>query len=338
MDIAETYIIAEVGPNHNGDLDTARKMIRLLAKTGVNAVKFQLAVPENVYSKDAFKASYQKANDGPGSPIEMSRRVQLLPDDHRYLYADCKEEGVDYLCSAFDLESLQFLDNNFSLPYFKIASGEILSVDQLRYISTKTVPVLISTGMATFDDIQKSLAILDPKNNREITIMHCVSNYPTSLANINLRVMDNLARTFGRPVGYSDHSLGTACCLAAVARGARVVEKHVTIDRNSQGPDHKASATIDEIAELVDGIRSIERALGSDIKSVSNAELEISRMARKSIVSKHRISANSVISSDDLCFKRPGIGISPLDINNVIGKTAVEEIPADKVIHIDWLK
>jgi len=332
------YIIAEIGPNHNGDLAIARDMVAQLAGTGVDAVKFQLAVPENVYSQDAFKADYQTEFDGAGSPLEMSRRIQLPQSAHKVLYEDCRAVGVDYLCTAFDLESLRFLDESFEMPYFKIASGEILSLDMLQYIALSDRAVLLSTGMATFEEIGKCLSIIDPERKKDVTIMHCVSNYPAPVADINLRVMDSLEEKFDRPVGYSDHTLGPECCLAAVSRGARVIEKHVTLDRSQSGPDHKASATIGDISALVCSVRTIESALGNSEKTFSEAELNIRRMARKSIVAAVTIEAGTIISADHLCFKRPGIGISPLRAKSVIGRIAAQTIEANRVILSKWLK
>lgn len=332
------YIIAEIGPNHNGDLAIARDMVKQLAGTGVDAVKFQLAVPENVYSQDAFKADYQTEFDGAGSPLEMSRRIQLPQSAHEVLYEDCRSAGLDYLCTAFDLESLKFLDRNFDLKYFKVASGEIISLDTLRYIGERERPVLLSTGMASLDEISECLALLDATGPKAVTILHCVSNYPAPAASINLLTMDLLAETFSRPVGYSDHSLGPEACLAAVARGAQVIEKHVTSDQTMAGPDHKASATIEEMATLVKSVRAVEAILGQKEKIFSNAENGIRNMARKSIVAERRIEAGAIIAAEDLCFKRPGTGLSPMTLERIIGRKARWKIEADRVIMADWLE
>jgi N,N'-diacetyllegionaminate synthase len=332
------YLIAEIGPNHNGSLDTALKMIEALAESGTDAIKFQLAVPENVYSEDAFKADYQKKNDGAGSPIEMSRRIQLSFDDHIVLHDRCENLGVDYLCTAFDTESLKFLDERFNMPYFKIPSGEILSVDILEYAASRNLPILLSTGMATFDEIDFALGVLEKHGPQDITILHCISNYPAPFESINLNVMENLRQTFNRAIGYSDHSLGIECCLGAVAMGATVIEKHVTTDKNLAGPDHKASATIDEYSEMVTSIRNLETALGTGDKIFSHAELAIRDVARKSIVAKRDIAVGEKLRLEDICFKRPGSGISPNELGKVIDKTTICPIKANRLIQFDNLK
>jgi len=327
-----TYVIAEVGPNHNGSVEMALELIRRLAELDIDAVKFQLAEPEKVYSADAYKADYQKARDGDDSVIEMSRRLQLTRQDHELLYAACREGGLDYLCTAFDIGSLEFLDSQFDLRYFKNASGEIHSIDMLTYISSQNRPVLLSTGMATFEEISKSLEILDPDNTKDVTIMHCVSVYPAPLEMINLAVIPELARRFSRTVGYSDHATGNECCLGAVALGATVIEKHVTLDKNLPGPDHKASATVEEMAELVAEIRKLEIALGQPEKQFSETETAIRRMARKSIVAARNIPAGTIITREDLCYKRPGSGFGPLETDNLIGRSTRLEISHDHVI------
>ena len=331
------YIIAEIGPNHNGDLALARDMVRRLGSTGVDAVKFQLSVPENVYSADAYKADYQKINDGDGSPLDMSRRIQLPPKDHLTLAEDCRAAGLDYMCTAFDIDSLRFLDNNIQMPYFKIASGEIFSADMIEFMAQRDRPILLSTGMATFDDIDATLALLEAHIPKDITILHCVSDYPAPIDGMNLRIIKTLYGRFGRQIGFSDHSLGNECCLAAVAMGAAVLEKHVTVDKAMAGPDHKASATIEEMAELVQSVRLIERALGSSEKAFTEAELAIRRMARKSIVTATSLPEGHLIAAADICFKRPGTGISPMDTHLVVGKRTTRAITADRVINPVWL-
>jgi len=332
------YIIAEIGPNHNGDLELARDMIRQIAKTGVNAIKFQLSVPDNVYSADSYKADYQIENDGEGSPLDMARRIQLPATDHLVLYEDCRAAGVDYLCTAFDIDSLRFLDENFDLAYFKIASGEIFSLDTLEFMAERHRPILLSTGMGRMEDIAVTLDILQAKHAQDISILHCVSNYPAPVSDINLRFMTTLAQEFGLPVGFSDHSLGNECCLAAAAMGATVLEKHVTLDCSMPGPDHKASATVGEMAELVRSVHVIEKALGVNRKVFSETELEVRQMARKSIVAARNIAAGERISKADICYKRPGTGFSPLQTPDVIGRTANRPIIANRVILAEWLR
>jgi len=332
-----TYVIAEVGPNHNGSLETALEMIGRLAETGCDAVKFQLAVPENVYSKDSFKAGYQVERDGASSALEMSRRIQLSFEDHLKLYDACRAAGVQYLCTAFDMESLKFLSENFDLTYFKVPSGEILTIDMLDYMADQKRPILLSTGMATFDEIDFALNRLDQGKQADITVLHCVSVYPAPAEQINLNVMHALQQRFGRPVGYSDHSIGPECCLGAVALGATVVEKHVTLDRDMPGPDHAASATIEEFGSLVQSVRRLNSAMGHSDKTVSPEEQETSRAARKSIVSARYIAPGEIISVDDIVYKRPGTGLPPSQTDQVIGRQARRVIASDHVISSDDL-
>jgi N,N'-diacetyllegionaminate synthase len=328
------FVIAEIGPNHDGDLDRALEMVSQLSTSGADAIKFQLAVPDNVYSADAFKADYQRVNDGEGSPIEMSRRIQLPREAHIELEKACRDVGIEYLCTAFDIDSLRFLDTQFSMPYFKIPSGEILTIDMLKYIGAQKKPVLLSTGMASFDEITEALDALDPQAVRDdITILHCVSNYPAPSEDINLAIIQTLRDHFHRPVGFSDHSLGAVCCLGAVAMGATVIEKHVTLDKSLPGPDHKASATINEFKQLVSDVRTLEAAIGvTGEKRFSAAETRIRQMARKSIVAARAIPAGKVICMEDLTFKRPGTGISPMRTKALVGASAKVDIAFDTII------
>jgi len=326
------YIIAEVGPNHNGNLDTALKFIDELAAIGVDAVKFQIGNPLNSYSLDAFKANYQEGRDKTKSPIEMSKRYQLPFSDHIKLYNRCKEVGVDYSCSAFEMESLTFLWENIPMPFFKIPSGEIFTLDMVDFIAQKDLPIILSTGMSTFEEIQQGLNLFEAHGAKDITILHCVSSYPASPEDINLNVMLELRKRFGRNVGYSDHMLGNEASIAAVALGAKVVEKHVTFDKNDEGPDHQASATIAEFAELVKAIRKVETLMGMSEKVFTEKELGIKSVARKSIVSKTDLPEGHVITADDICYKRPGFGFLPTQRDEVIGKKVKVSIEANRVI------
>ncbi|MDO8358281.1 MAG: N-acetylneuraminate synthase family protein [Nitrospirota bacterium] len=328
------FVIAEIGPNHNGSLEIALEMVKRLALSGADAIKFQLADPEAVYSADAFKAEYQKQNDGAGSVIEMSRRLQLPQDAHRQLQQACVKMDILYLCTAFDLGSLEFLDQALNVPRFKVGSGELLTIDMLEYMAHRQKPVILSTGMANFDEIASSLVVLTSEGLKDITLLHCVSNYPSPHADMNLLAMPELAKQFRCKVGFSDHSLGAESCLAAVALGAQVIEKHVTLDKNMPGPDHNASATIEEFYSMVASIRRVEAALGNAQKTFSATEEGIRRMARKSIVTARDIPAGARIEKADLVFKRPGTGLSPLLRDRVIGTTARRDLAADRVIHL----
>jgi len=329
----KTLIIAEVGPNHNGSLKTALKIVKQVASTGADVIKFQLANPENVYSKDAFKADYQKKNDQSKSIIEMSRKVQLKKEDHIILKKACDKEGIIYACSAFDLNSLKFLDKKINIPFFKIPSGEILSVDILDYISKKNKPVLLSTGMATVKEISYAFNILKKnKLKRKITLMHCVSSYPAIKKNLNLNFIDKLKSTFGVEIGYSDHSLGPKACLAAVAKRVTVIEKHVTLSRKSEGPDHKASMEIRIFKKFVKNIRELENILGEEKKFFTNNELNVKKAARKSLVTAKRILKGHKLKKKDLVFKRPGNGIAPTYLKKVLGRVIKKNIEKDKLL------
>lgn len=326
----KVYIIAEVGPNHNGNIHIAIDMIKQLSKIGIDAVKFQLAIPEDVYSKDAFKAKYQEKNEKSKTPIEMAKRHQLNFDDHLKLYDTCKNEGVSYLCTAFDIKSLVFLYENTKMPYFKIPSGEIFSLDLLEFIREKELPIILSTGMATFDEIETVLNVLERK--KDITVLHCISNYPTKPEEVDLNVMLEIERKFAVKIGFSDHTEGNDASIAAVALGATIIEKHVTYDKKAEGPDHKASATIEQFASLVKSIRNVEKMMGNDYKSFSQEETGIKQMARKSIVVNKTLEPGHIIRREDLVFKRPGTGFLPTQLNEVIGKEIKVLIENDYVL------
>jgi len=334
----KTYIIAEVGPNHNGSLDMGLQYIDELASIGADAIKFQLGNPDETYSLDAFKADYQKKRESSKSPIEMAKKHQLKPDDHRILFKKCQDNGVNYLCSCFDLGSLVFLDNNVDLKYYKIPSGEILSLDIINYISQKNKPIILSTGMATYDEIEMTINLLNQRTKKDITLLHCVSIYPAPYDTVNMNVMPVLKKRFNYPVGFSDHTLGNEASLVAVALGASIIEKHVTMDRNLPGPDHQASSTIQEFAQLVKSIRRVEEILGNNIKILSEEENAIADAARKSITSKRNIPINTIIKEEDICYKRPGTGFLPTDINKVIGKKTVVPVPANKIITKEFIE
>lgn len=334
----KTYIIAEVGPNHNGSLSMAIKYIDLISRSGANAVKFQLAQPSKVYSSDAFKADYQKKNDGNRSIIEMSKKNQLSFNDHLKLSKYAKKKGVDYLCSAFDIQSLKFLIQKVGIKYIKIPSGEVFDLDILKYLSNIKKEIFLSTGMVTIKDLKKVLNILNKNFKKKITILYCVSSYPTIPEQINFNNMINLKK-FGHSVGFSDHTISQNASLVAVSLGARVIEKHVTISKKLRGPDHKFSLTVKEFKDLVSNIREIEKIVKIKKKNIFNSSSkEIIKVSRKSIVSSRFIRKNTKISIKDIVFKRPGTGISPLEIKKVIGKFSKMDIKPDKVIKPQMVK
>ncbi len=329
----KTFIISEVGPNHNGSIGLAKEYITKLCLIGIDAIKFQLANPDDVYSKDAFKAEYQKQNDDSNSPIEMSRRYQLSNNDHEILSNLCYERNIEYMCTGFDLESLKFLNEELNISRFKIPSGEIFTVDILDYIKKFDKPVILSTGMATLNAIKDVVGYLNSNKKKDITILHCISSYPAPIEYVNMNVLHTIKSNFGTKYGFSDHTIGNLSSIVAVSMGASVIEKHVTIDKNLPGPDHQASATIEEFSELVDEIRLVEKIKGSFEKDFSLHELDVHKAARKSIVSNVDLNPGDVITKNDLCFKRPGTGISPMNLNLVLGKKVRNRIGKDHVVH-----
>ena len=331
-------IIAEIGPNHNGSFIRAKKMIKKISSIGVDAIKFQIGKPENVYSADSFKANYQKKFDKSKSIVEMSKKNQLDLNDHIKLFYFCKKHKIKYACSAFDLESLKKLDKNVNLPFYKIPSGEIHSLDILNYISKQKKTIILSTGMATLNDISNSLKILKRNGNKKIILLHCVSSYPTDDNRLNLNFMDTLKKKFNLEIGFSDHSKGELACLAAVSKGARVIEKHITLSKNLIGPDHKSSFTIEEFKILVKKIRNLEKILGKYSKKFSKDEINVKTVSRKSIVTTKYLIKNHKIIKSDLAFKRPGTGISPLEVNSIIGKKIKKAIEKNKIIKKSHIK
>ena len=276
----KTFIIAEIGPNHNGSFKIAKKMINMLRNSGVDAIKFQLANPEAVYSKNAFKAEYQKKNTKKGKIIEMSKGLQLSKKNHLKLSKLCQKYKINYMCSAFDLQSLKFLVEKIKVNPVKIPSGEIASLDILKYLSKFRGKMFVSTGMSNFSDIKRALNILNRNFKKKITLMHCVSSYPAISKDLNLNIIKSLKKKFKNDVGYSDHSLGESACLAAVAMGSKVIEKHVTLSNYMEGPDHKASITLKKFCLMIKKIRELEVAMGNSEKKLLKSELNIQKVAR----------------------------------------------------------
>lgn len=328
----KTILIAEIGPNHNGDLGLAYEQVAALSRTAVSYVKFQLAVPENVYSLDAFKASYQIENDGNGSVIEMSKRVQLNFDEHKQLKKFCDENEMKYLCTAFDIESLEFIDRELDVEMFKIASGEMLSTDMLEYMSRREKPIIMSTGMATYDEVKEALDILEWNGEKDITLLHCTSVYPCTDSMMNLGRIGELRKRFGKKVGLSDHSEDCLAASVAVGQGIDVLEKHVTSSRDLRGPDHKMSLPISEVDSLIRVIERSERMMERGEKDGNKEEAAIARMARKSIVTRRDIRVGEKIEKTDLVFKRPGWGYKPTEIGEIIGKRAGRDLERDRVV------
>lgn len=326
-------IIAEAGVNHNGSLDMAKKLVDTAKACGADIVKFQTAKLDSLVSKSAHMADYQKKNTGvEESQKDMLSKLLLSFDEFTELADHCKEAGIQFLSTPFDIESIRFLEEMQDL--WKVPSGEITNYPYLVEIGKTKKRVILSTGMAEMDEIQSAIDVLKENGTTDITILHCTTEYPAPLKDVNLYVMQTMREAFGYPVGYSDHTQGIEVDLAAVALGATVIEKHFTLDRNLPGPDHKASLEPDELKAMVDGIRKIELALGSREKKPSETELKNRLVARKSIVAKRAIKEGEELTADNITTKRPGSGINPMRWNEVIGTRAVRDFEEDELIEL----
>jgi N,N'-diacetyllegionaminate synthase len=334
--MAKTFIIAEVGVNHNADMELAYKLIDVAVSAGVDAVKFQTAIPELVVTGYAQKAGYQKETSGAEeSQLEMIRKIHFPIDAYDLIKAYCDKKKTIFLSTAFDLVSLEYLEN-LGQPYHKIPSGEITNLPYLRQIGRYGKPVIISTGMANLGEIEAALDILEQAGTPRdrITVLHCTTEYPTPMVDVNLRAMLTIRNAFGVAVGYSDHTSGIEVATAAVALGATMIEKHFTLDRNLPGPDHKASLEPDELKAMVAAIRNIEQALGDGIKRLSTSEAKNKSIVRRSLVAACTIRAGEVFSETNLVIKRPGLGLSPMRWDEVLGRKASRDFAADEMIEL----
>ena len=330
--MSNVYIIAEAGVNHNGDINLAKKLIDEAKKSGADAVKFQTFKAEKLVTKTAMKADYQNKNDKSSqSQYEMLKKLELSYDNFRELLQYCEVVGIDFLSSAFDLESIDFLDN-LGMNLFKVPSGEITNLPYLKKIAQTGKQVIISTGMSTYGDIEAALEVLYENNAEDVIVLHCNTEYPTPMGDVNLTAMKSIETAFNVKVGYSDHTIGIEIPVAAVALGACVIEKHFTLDKTMDGPDHKASLNPAELTDMVTAIRNVEMALGHGVKKLSNSEKNNLDIVRKSIVANEDIVEGDVFTEDNLTVKRPGTGLSPMEWENVIGKTATKSFAEDDVI------
>lgn len=331
-----TIIIAEAGVNHNGSMELARKMVKAAKEAGADYVKFQTAVPELVISTFAPKAEYQKDTDGEGrSQLEMCKAIHLPLSAYAELKELCRQEGIGFMSTPFDLVSIDLLAE-LGQDYMKVPSGEITNLPYLEKIAAAGIPVIISTGMATIEETRKALEILTsgPLTLDDIIVLHCNTQYPTPMEDVNLLAMKTIGKELGVRTGYSDHTCGIEVPVAATALGAVVVEKHFTLSRDMKGPDHKASLEPQELKAMVDSIRNIEKALGSATKVVTDSERGNMIVARKSIVAARDIRKGEVLSEDNITTKRPGNGISPMRWHEVTGTVAVRDFCADELIEL----
>lgn len=334
----QVFIIAEAGVNHNGDIEIAKKLIDIASEAGVDAVKFQTFKAKRLVTKKAEKAKYQESNTKKDeSQYDMLKKLELSFEDHIELLDYCSKKNILFLSTPFDLESVDLLEK-VGIDLFKIGSGEITNMPLLKYISAKNKPIILSTGMSNLGEIQEAIDWIKEEGNEEIILLHCNTSYPTVYRDVNLKAMHTIKEAFKIPVGYSDHTIGIEVAIAAVAMGACVIEKHFTIDKKMDGPDHQASLEPHELKNMVKAIRNIEKALGSGIKKMTISEKENVNIARKSIVAKHPIKKNTIITEAMLDTKRPGTGIAPKYFYEVIGKKANIQIDADRIIKWEDLK
>jgi len=328
------FIIAEAGVNHNGSIELAYKLIDVAIESGANAVKFQTFQAENFVIRDTEKAEYQKQNDNSNeSQFDMLKKLELSIDDHKNLINYCNIKGITFLSSPFDIESINLLAE-LNLKIFKIPSGEITNLPYLRRIGSFNKEVILSTGMSNLKEIGEALKILinAGTSKEKITVLHANTMYPTPMKDVNLMAMQTIRDKFDISVGYSDHTLGIEVDIAAVALGATVIEKHFTLDKKMDGPDHVASLDASELKSMVAAIRNIELALGSKVKDLTDSEKPNIEIARKSIVAKTKIKKSEVFSNENLTTKRPGSGISPMKWDSIIGKAAKRDYNLDDLL------
>ena len=333
-------IIAEAGVNHNGSIQLAKQLIDVAASSGVDIVKFQTFKTENLVSKDAKMAEYQVSNTKrEDSQFNMLKKLELSLDDHHTLIDYCRNKNIAFLSTAFDLESLDQLAD-LGITLFKIPSGEITNYPFLKKVGQKKQKVILSTGMSTTDEIGDAINVLINEGTKlnDITVLHCNTEYPTPMQDVNLLAMNAIGKEFNVKVGYSDHTPGIEVAIAAVALGAEVIEKHFTLDKNMEGPDHKASLNPEELRQLVTSIRNIEKALGSDVKLPSPSEFKNKNIARKSIHVATFLQKGHVIGENDLVMKRPGDGISPMKIGQVLGKKVKHDLEGDSKLKMEDLE
>jgi N,N'-diacetyllegionaminate synthase len=336
--INRVLIIAEAGVNHNGDIIQAKKLIDAAADAGVDYVKFQTFKASKLVTRSAGRADYQNSNTGNSdSQYEMLEKLELSEDAHLELISYCESKSIKFLSTGFDLDSLVFL-NNIGIDLFKIPSGEITNLPYLRKIASFNKRVIMSTGMASMAEVQEAVAVLIQGGilKSDISIVHCNTEYPTPMEDVNLKAMNDIGNKLNVKIGYSDHTLGIEVPIAAVALGATIIEKHFTLDRNLPGPDHKASLEPYELKAMVNAIRNIEKAIsGSGIKEPSPSEIKNKAVARKSIIATQAIKKGEKFSESNLGIKRPGTGISPMSWDKVVGTGAIKDFEADELIILE---
>lgn len=327
-------IIAEAGVNHNGDVNLALKLCDAAKAAGADVVKFQTWKTEDIITKNVAQAKYQTENTGVSeSQFDMLKKLELTHEEFRRVKEHCDSLGITFASTADEAKSLDFLVS-LGIPFIKIGSGEIGNISYLRYMGSKKLPIILSTGMSSLADIDISLQALEEGGATDITLLHCTTSYPCAFENVNLNAMSTIHEAFKLPVGYSDHTLGNTVAIAAVAMGAKVIEKHFTLDKNMEGPDHKASSDPEEFATLVREIRNIEMAMGDGKKKATKVEKEISKVVLKRIVAKRPIRKDQIITEEDICVKRNDLGLSCDKWDIVIGTRARKDYSIDEAIEL----
>jgi N,N'-diacetyllegionaminate synthase len=334
--IPKTFVIAEAGVNHNGSHEMALKLVDVAVSCGADAVKFQTFSADKLVSRGVEKAAYQKMATGGGDQYSMLKQLEMSEDMHRMLFARCQQKGIEFLSTAFDEDAVDFL-LALGMRRIKVPSGEITNTPFLRFIARKNVPMIVSTGMASLEEVQEAIwAIAEEREclgfsrilSEMLCILHCTSNYPTLPSDVNLRAMLTMAASTGMPVGYSDHTLGLSVSTAAVGLGATVIEKHFTLDKNLPGPDHQASLEPSELAQLIAQIRDVEAALGGAEKAPTQSELPVRALVRRSVTTVRDIKAGETLQAADFSLKRPGTGIPPKYLEGIRGRIAARDLPA----------
>lgn len=330
------YIIGEIGVNHNGNINIAKQLIKEAKEAGVDAVKFQSFNPEKTKIKSTPYAAYQEQNSKFESSYEMSMKLKLSYVDHLNLKKYCDEIDIDFLSTGFDNDSVDILEH-LNVKFQKIPSGEINNFPLIKYVAMKQKPMILSTGMADLSEIDECVRFIREFNNKRLFILHCVSLYPTDFDKVNLNFIKTLKSAFDTEIGFSDHTLGIEASIAAVALGAKMIEKHITLDKSMEGPDHKASLDPKELRHMVLAIRNIEEALGSTRKIVSNEEIEMRKISRRSIVINEDILAGAKFTEDNLAIKKPGTGLSSKFLGVIIGRVATRDLKKDEILTWDMV-
>ena len=326
------FVIVEAGVNHNGQIEIAKQLIKEAKSVGANAIKFQTFKADKLVTATAQKADYQQVTtDQNQSQYEMLKSLELSEKDHRILKTHCQELDILFLSTPFDEDSADFLES-LNLPLFKISSGDLTNHPFLAHLAKKKKPMILSTGMSTLGDVDAALNVIAENGNPEVSLLHCVTEYPAPYDQINLKAMQTLRQAFQVPVGYSDHTLGIEISLAAVALGASIIEKHLTLDKTMAGPDHRASLEPQEFKKMVESIRHIEQALGDGIKKPAECELRNMSVARKSLVVARPIKKGERFTKENVAIKRPGTGLSPSLWDYVLGSTATHDYSTDDLI------